>query len=88
MVSRNGGYVEFAASADINPKVTVDIDSSSKIKVSTGLTMKVGRLRIDGVDLPVGKYNKTSPAVSGRFDSFGNGFVEVLGVPGGILIIK
>ena len=88
VVSSDGGFVVFDATANINPKVTVDIDSTSTIKVSTGLSMKVGRLRIDGVDLPVGKYNKTTPAVSGRFDSFGNGTLEVTGVPGCVLIVK
>ncbi|MBQ6328767.1 MAG: hypothetical protein IJI35_07125 [Kiritimatiellae bacterium] len=88
VVSRDGGLVVFDATANINPKATVDIDSTSTIKVSTGLSMKVRRLRINGVDLPVGKYNKTSPAVNGRFDSFGNGTLEVLGVPGSMLIIE
>ena len=88
VVSRNGGYIEFAASANINPKVTIDIDSSSTIKAATGLEMKVRSLRIDGVDLPVGKYNKTTPAVSGRFDNFGNGSIEVTGVPGFAMSVR
>ena len=88
VVSRNGGYIEFAASANIHPKVTIDIDSSSTIKAATGLEMKVRSLRIDGVDLPVGKYNKTTPAVRGRFDNFGNGSIEVTGIPGFAMSVR
>ena len=88
IVSRNGGLVVFAASANINPKATIEIDGSSKIKVSTGLEMKVRRLRINGVDLPTGTYTRNSPAVNGHFDNTGNGTIQVLGVPGMILSFK
>lgn len=89
IVSRNGGLVVFAASANINPKTTIEIDgSASKIKVSNGLEMKVRRLRIDGVDLPTGIYNRNSPAVNGHFDNTGTGTIQVLGVPGMILSFK
>ena len=89
LIACNGGVIDIRATANIHPgRLDVDIDDSSRIKVATGLTMKVRRLIINGVDLPVGRYNKTSPAVDGHFDSFGNGFVEVLGIPGFSMTIR
>lgn len=89
LIACNGGFIDIRDTANIHPgRFDVDIDNTSKIKVATGLTIKVRRLKINGVDLPVGKYNKTTPAVSGRFDTFGNGFVEVLGIPGFSMTIR
>jgi hypothetical protein len=92
IVSRDGGRVFLGKSAKINPKVTIDIYGSSKINVANELvdelTVKVRRLRINGVDLPVGTYNKNSTAVSGYFETSGSGEIQVTGVPGCMLIVK
>ena len=93
IVSRDGGCVVFAASAIINPKVTIDIDDKtsgekSKIRVATGLNMKVRALRINGVNLPIGTYHRYSTAVDGHFDTIGTGTIEVLGDPGFILSVR
>ncbi len=88
IVSRDGGCVVFAASAVINPKVTIDIDGSSKIKVSEGLNVKVRALMINGVSLPIGTYSRNSEAVAGYFDTNGTGTIEVLGDPGFILSFR
>jgi hypothetical protein len=88
IVACNGGMVDFNASAVINPKVTIDFDASSTIKVANGLNIKVRVLRINGVDLPVGTYNRNSPAVNGQFNTFGDGTVQVLGIPGFNLSVK
>ena len=88
IISRNGGFVEFDPSAYINPKVTIDIDGTSKIKVPNDLNVKVRALRINGVSLPIGKYWCYSPAVSGYFDANGKGTIEVLGDPGFILSFR
>ena len=88
--SINGGIVDIRATAKLNPKLNIiDIDSSSKIKVATDLTVYVRRLRIDGVDVPVGSYNRyTSGPTSGRFESSGGGTIVVTGVPGSMLIVE
>jgi hypothetical protein len=92
IVARDGGRVLLGKSAKINPKVTIDIYGSSKINVAKELvgelTVKVRRLRINGVDLPVGTYDKNSDAVSKYFEASGTGKIQVTGVPGCMLIVK
>ncbi|MBE6398193.1 MAG: hypothetical protein E7046_14430 [Lentisphaerae bacterium] len=90
--SVNGGLVDIRNSVTINPKATIDIDGSSQIKVANEFTEKVPltvrTLRINGVELPIGTYNKSSPAVDGRFENNGNGYVKVTGAPGFKVLIK
>ena len=85
--------MEFDSNIEINPKVIIDINDKtsgekSKIKVATGLNMKVRALRINGVNLPIGTYNRYSSAVAGHFDTIGSGTIEVLGDPGFILSVR
>ena len=87
--SVNGGLVDIRSSAILNPKLgIIDIDGTSQVKVANDLTVTVRRLRIDGVDVPVGSYNKNTPGLThGRFNSFGTGTIVVTGVPGSILMV-
>ena len=89
IASCDSGFVDIRLGVSLNQKLrSIDIDSTSKIKVATGLTVKVRQLRIDGVDVPPGRYNKATPGpTSGRFDSYGNGVVEVTGLPGTIVSV-
>ena len=86
--SVNGGLVDIRNSVTINPKATIDIDGSSQIKVQDGFTLTVRTLRINGVELPVGTYNKSSLTVGRYFNSFGAGSIQVTGAPGFKVLIK
>jgi hypothetical protein len=88
--SVNGGLVDIRASAKLNPKLIIDISGdTSKVKVATDLTVYVRRLRIDGVDVPVGSYNRdTSGLTYGHIHRDGRGTIVVTGVPGCTLIVK
>ena len=86
--SVNGGVIDIRSSVTINPKATIDIDDSSRIKVATGLTLTVRTLRINGVELPIGTYSRFLSAVDGHFGSSGDGYVKVTGAPGFKVLIK
>ena len=89
IVSCNNGFVDIRSGVSLNQKLrSIDIDSTSKIKVATGLTVKVMQLRIDGVDVLPGSYNKSTPGLTyGRFENNGGGTVIVTGLPGSILMV-
>ena len=90
--SVNDGLVDIRNSVTINPKATIDIDGSSQIKVAKEFTEKVPltvrTLRINGVELPVGTYDKSSLTVGRYFNSFGAGSIQVTGAPGFKVLIK
>ena len=88
--SVNGGLVDIRASAKLNPKLIIDISgNTSKVKVTTDLTVYVRRLRIDGVDVPAGSYNRdTSGLTYGHIERNGLGTIVVTGVPGSMLIVE
>ena len=89
IASKEGGFVDIRAAASLNPKLaTIDIDDTSTVKVANGLTVTVRRLRIDGVDVPIGIYDKDTPGPTrGHFDSVGSGKIVVTGVPGTIVSV-
>ena len=89
IVSCDSGLVDFRQATFIQRLKSIDIDNTSKIKVANDLTVKVRQLRIDGVEVPAGRYNKTTSGPTyGHFDSFGNGTIEVTGIPGFKLSVR